>query len=254
MSDNFTFSNRQELATARAACRRMLAARLHLAPSQRDALTATLATLEGMGDAGSGSTLLNSSQQAALVSALSRLGRHAIGSTRDNAVEGLLARLPQVAPWPLPNLDVAQFVRLGFGDSHRLAVSSLSFAVAVPDLPTLETCLGESIRTYNNFDGRTIATALAVLWDDLSTVMLGRDSSPFVQMHIPYTRQQRNGGDNTHAIALEPAERDTVIDAVIAAGTACRADSILFTTARQPEPGPIRPAAADLATVRLWWD
>ncbi|MEV0453724.1 hypothetical protein [Catellatospora methionotrophica] len=245
-----SFTTRQELAAARAACKRMLAAYLQLTTAQFDALRATLAILESFDSTGPAAATLTPVQQVALVSALNRQVRHAGG---DSVVKQLLAKLPPVASWPLPNPEVVQFVRLGFGDHHRLAVRSLSFAVAMPDLPTLETCLRESIGSCNNLDGSQAASAIAALWNDLSTIMLGRDDSPFIEIHIPYTRQQRNGGDNALAIRLEPGERDAVIDAAIAVGSACQADSILFKA-----PGRnlshIRPGTADLAAVRLWWD
>lgn len=254
MVQSFIFASRQELATARAACRRLLATRSRLTPSQQKVLTTTLTALEAVSDIGPAETSLTSSQQTALVTALRRLANRTIAASAPNIAHLMLARLPQVTPWPLINADVVQFVRLGYGSSHGLAVSSLSFAVAMPDLPTLETCLTESIGSYNHFNGPAVAAAFAPLWDDLSTVFVGRESSPFVQIHVPYTRQQRNGGDNTCAIALEPAEREALINSVIDMGTACHADSILFNTATKPTLSPIQPPVRDLATVWLWWD
>ena len=249
------FHTQMELATARSACRRLLAAPLTLTVSQRATLGRVLSTLDTVwGESGSTRATLDRGEAGALVTALQRLNPRTLSGTTDSAAVALLARLPQLPLWTTANADVVAFVRLGFGDHHGLAVRSLSFTIDMPDLPTLEACLRDGIGSYARFDTAQLADALAAVWVDVSTVTLGRASSPVVEIRIPYTRQQRKGGDNAHSIPLEPGERDAVVDALVAIGQTCHADSIRYTTASQLDPVLQRPAAGDVASVRLWWD
>jgi len=253
------FNTRQELSNARSACRRMLAAPLHLAAYQRTALTETLSILEADGDGGLRQVSLDDNQQAALASALHRLGHHTTGArttagTTEAATAAVLAKLAPAAPWALPNAEFVQYVRLGYGDHHGLSVRSLDFTVDMPDRATFDACLTDAIVAYNHFDGAQVAAAVGPLWPDLSTVTVGRDSSPLLRLRIPFTYQQRNGGDDTAATPLDSDERAALIDAVCAAGKACRADAILFTAVDDPQPTTRRPASDQVATIHLWWD
>jgi len=256
-----TFDTRQELASARSACRRMLAAPLPLAASRRTALTVTQATLDALGDTGPYEVSLDHEQQSALATALDRLQ---LGTARsltkphhgDAAVAAVLARLAHAAPWALPQPQVVQFVRLGYGDHHGLPLYSMDFRIDMPDRATFETCLIDGVVACNHFSGTQVAAAFGPMWDDLSTVTLGRDSSPFIQLAIPFTRQQQNGGDNTRAVPLPGADRAALVDSICQAATTCRADAILFASTADPvRHAARRPAVPDkVYSLRLWWD
>jgi hypothetical protein len=253
------FDTRQELSNARAACRRMLAAPLHLAAYQRTALTEALSILEAIGDGGRRQVSLDDDQRAALAAALHRLGHHTasapatVGSV-EATTAAVLAKLAPAAPWALPNAEFVQYVRLGYGDHHGLSVRCLDFTIDMPDRATFEMCLTDAIDAYEHFVGIAVAAAVGPLWLDLSTVSVGRDCGPLLRLRIPFTHQQRNGGDSTAATPIDSIERAALIDAVCAAGTACHADTILFTTVDELQPASHRPAPDQVATILLWWD
>src|SRR5512138_87730 len=109
------------------------------------------------------------------------------------------------------NDEVVAFVRLGFGDSHDLAMRSLNFEVQIPNRATLQAALVGGVVGYNRMSGRKAAQQLCPLWDDLSHTHLGRNSDPFLRLWLPHTRQQRNGGDNSLNVAVTEAETADLI-------------------------------------------
>jgi len=256
-----TFDTVQELANARSACRRILAAPLPLAAYQRTALTITQAKLDALGDTGGHEVSLDTDQQAALATALDRLQRGTVRSLTaphlaDAAIAAVLARLVHAAPWPLPDPQVVQFVRLGYGDHHGLPLRSLDFRIDMPDRATFETCLIDAVVACNHFTGTQVAAAFGPMWDDLSTVTVGRDASTFIQLAIPLSRQQQNGGDTTRSVPVPDSERTALVDSICHAATSCRADAILFTSTADPVQfvarRPVPPNR--VASIRLWWD
>lgn len=256
-----TFNTQQELANARSACRRMLAAPLHLAAHRRAALAVTQAKLEALDDTGPHEVSLDGDQQSALATALDRLQRGTIRSrtapnVADTAITAVLARLAHAALWALPDAQVVQFVRLGYGDHHGLTLRSLHFDIDMPDRATFETCLIEAVVACNHFTGAQVAAAYGPMWDDLSTVTVGRDASPFVQLAIPFTRQQQNGGDNALAVPVPDSERAALVDSICQAATSCRADAIMFAGTADPvRHVACRPAPPErVVSIRLWWD
>lgn len=256
-----TFDTQQELANARSACRRMLAAPLHLAAYQRAALTDTQAKLDALGDTGGHEVSLDPDQQSALATALDRLQRGTIRSltapnVADSAIAAVLARLAHAVLWALPDAQVLQFVRLGYGDHHGLPLRSLRFDIDMPDRATFETCLIDAVVACNHFTGTQVAAAFGPMWDDLSTVTVGRDSSPFIELAIPFTRQQQNGDDNTRSVPVPDSERTALVDSICQAAASCRADAILFASTADPvRHVACRPAPPGrVASIRLWWD
>jgi hypothetical protein len=123
--------------------------------------------------------------------------------------------------------DVVAFVRLGFGDSHRLSMRSLNFEVAVPNRATLESALIDGVVGYNSMSGKVAANVLCPLWDGLSDTYLGRNSDPYLRLWLPHTRQQRNGGDDALAIALSATETADLIKQVKEAAKACAATALI---------------------------
>jgi hypothetical protein len=125
------------------------------------------------------------------------------------------------------NDDVVAFVRLGFGDSHRLSMRSLNFEVQIPNRATLEAALVHGVVGYNRMSGKKAAQQLCPLWDDLSHTYLGRRNDPFLRLWLPHTRQQRNGGDNTQNIAATDAETAELITRIRKAAKACTATPLI---------------------------
>jgi hypothetical protein len=255
-----TFDTLQQLTSARSACRRMLAAPLPLAAYQRAALSRTLAALDAFGDSAR-EVVLDADQKAALATALDRLQHHTVRSltqphVADPAIAAVAARLAHAAVWGLPDPQVVQFVRLGYGDKHGLSVRSLDFRINMPDRATLETCLIDAIAGYHHFTGTQVAAALGPMWDNLSTVTVGRDASLFIELAIPLNRQQQNGGDNTLSVPIPDAEREALADTICTAATSCRADAILSASTADPvRYAAARPAAPEqVASIRLYWD
>jgi hypothetical protein len=149
------------------------------------------------------------------------------------------------------NDDVVTFVRLGFGDSHRLAMRSLTFEVQIPNLATLEAALVHGVVAYNRMDGTVAAGLLCPLWDDLSSTYLGRAGDPFLRLWLPHSRQQRNGGTNTSHLPVTGEETAALIARIRKAAKACAATPLIRGVGRQTRWSLATPA--DPAQMLLLW-
>lgn len=87
---------------------------------------------------------------------------------------------------------VAEFVKLGYGDSHDLSVRCLDFRTeGIGDFDTAAECL-RVIDRYNGFDAERIIPALEHVWPAISSVQIGREYSPVIYAKIPHWTNQRN--------------------------------------------------------------
>jgi hypothetical protein len=179
-----TFAGRQELACARSACKRLLLMPIPLAPYQTQALTVAVQTLIDVED--TGRPELTVEQLRGLRLALFfQLRRSAAAGSDHQVLSAVMARLPQLPDWPLPDAQILQFVRLGYGDRRNLRVACPEFMIAVPDRATFEVCLVDGIGDYNTFRSAEVAAAFGPIWGRFSTVSVGRRITPLLKFCLP---------------------------------------------------------------------
>jgi hypothetical protein len=135
--------------------------------------------------------------------------------------------------------DLVQLIRYAYGDSNGYATRSLDFkSERVSDWQTLSEAL-RAIGRYNEFDPEKVLNALKQVWGDISSVQIGRESSPAIYIDLPYWDNQRiKGADSAAARRLTAEETESLVQIIKKA-----LDWAIFDE-----------FSVEKNTIRVWWD
>lgn len=144
-----------------------------------------------------------------------------------------------------------EFVRLGYHDV------SLDFKVDVIDFDEFSQCV-RAIGGYNEFDPETVIQALKSIFPEVRSVVVGREHSVCLYVHLPYWDNQRvaNHGKTAADIPnnhlLSERELDELGARVITCFNSAEADEVGYADSTN---GDSYHGKREMRTlIRAWWD